>query len=51
MILTTSLIDYIQKEKDTIKCDMGVDTETNVYEPFDEYIKQGKLKPLKLTKR
>ena len=30
---------------------MEVDTETNIYEPFDEYIKQGELKPLKLTKR
>ena len=41
----------MQKEQDTIKCDMEVDTETNVYEPFDEHIKQGEPKPLKLTKR
>ena len=30
---------------------MEVDTETNVYEPFDDYIKQGEPKPLKLTKK
>ena len=29
---------------------MEVDNESNVYEPFEEYIKQGELKPLRLTK-
>ena len=28
---------------------MEIDTESNVYEPFEEYVKQGELKPLKLT--
>ena len=30
---------------------MEVDTEANVYEPFEEYVKQAEVKPLKLTKR
>ena len=31
---------------DTIKDDMEVETEANVYEPFDEYVKQVEMKPL-----
>ena len=31
---------YVQKEHDTIKDDIEVEIEPNVYEPFDEYIKQ-----------
>ena len=30
---------------------MEVDTEANVYEPFEEYVKQVEVKPLKLTRR
>ena len=29
-----------------IKDDMEVETEANVYEPFDEYVKQVEMKPL-----
>ena len=36
---------------DTIKDDMEVETEANVYEPFEEYVKQVEVKQLKLTKR
>jgi hypothetical protein len=31
---------------DTIKDDMEVETEANVHEPFDEYVKQEEFKPL-----
>ena len=31
---------------DTIKDDMEVETEANVYEPFYEYVKQVEMKPL-----
>ena len=31
-----------------INDDMEVDTEANVYEPFEEYVKQVEVKPLKL---
>ena len=30
---------------------MEVETEANVYEPFEEYVKQVEVKQLKLTKR
>ena len=30
---------------------MKVETEANVNEPFEEYVKQIEVKPLKLTKR
>ena len=30
---------------------MEVETESNVFEPFEEYVKQVGMKPLKLTKR
>ena len=42
--------DDVQKERDTIKDDMEVDTEANVYEPFEEHVQQVKLKPVKLKK-
>ena len=39
--------DDVQDELcDTIKDDMEVETEANVYEPFDEYVKQVEMKPL-----
>ena len=39
--------DYVQDEHcDTIKDDMELETEANVYEPFDEYVKQVEMKPL-----
>ena len=43
--------DDIQKERDTIKDDMEVDTEANINEPFVQNFKQVNVKPLKLTKR
>ena len=40
--------DNIQKERDTIKDDMEVDTEAN--EPYEEYVKQVKLKTIEVKR-
>ena len=44
LMITTD--DVQDKLCDTIKNDMEVETEANVYEPFDEYVKQVEMKPL-----
>ena len=39
------------EKHDTIKDDMEVETESNDFEPFEEYVIQVEVKQLKLTKR